>query len=452
MSLRVRLITSIIIVLLISLGVGGAAAGWHAVRSVRTEMQAALAVGVQTLHNGLDGLQEVHGPQDELDQFIHTFDGDRHLRAVLRDKAGRLIVASTLPAIAPNVPAWFIALLSPSLAPLRVDVDIGFITMEPDPRNEIGEVWTQLQDQLVAVGLCCGLSIVLVSLVVGRALRPLDRFSDALTSLGSGEYAVRVDQTGPPELARLAHGFNAMAERLDATQTRNLRLNEQLQTLQEEERTDLARDLHDEVGPFLFAVNLDAASIEQSAAAGRIDEVMERAHAIRDAVGHMQRHVRAMLHRLRPTSPIDAGLTPALGGLIAFWRTRKPGIDFILDISVDEDQIGDPTLAAIYRLVQEGLSNAVRHGRPEQIRIAVELRKVSQTPGDAGIPDDEAIIVRIADDGIGLATSDAPGLGFKGMRERVEGLNGTLHVGPAQNGKGFVVTARLPGAPAMEAA
>ena len=452
MSLRVRLITSIVIVLLISLCVGGAVAGWHALRSVRTEMQAARAVGAQTLRNGIAGLtdgtsREGATPWDERQRLINTFDGDRHLRAVLRDDAGHVNAASTLPQLAPDVPGWFVALLTPSLSPLRVDVGAGAtITLEPDPRNEIGEIWTQLQDELVAVGLSCGLSIVLVSLVVRRALRPLDRFSSALTSLGLGEYAVRLDYAGPPELVRLAQGFNAMAERLDAAQARNHRLNEQLLTLQEEERTDLARDLHDEVGPFLFAVHLDAASIEQAAASGQTAEVTERAHAIREAVGHMQRHVRAMLHRLRPASPLDAGLAPALGSLMTFWRARRPAIDFTLHVSVNEDELGDPTMAAIYRLVQEGLSNAVRHGHPQRIEVSVEPAKAVRPP------DPEDVVVRIADDGVGLATSDLPGLGFTGMRERVAGLNGTLHVGSADNGRGLVVTARLPCAPAMETA
>ena len=53
----------------------------------------------------------------------------------------------------------------------------------------------------------------------------------------------------------------------------------------------------------------------------------ERAHAIREAVGHMQRHVRAMLHRLRPASPVEGGLAPALDNLVAFWRARQPTID-----------------------------------------------------------------------------------------------------------------------------
>jgi signal transduction histidine kinase len=69
-----------------------------------------------------------------------------------------------------------------------------------------------------------------------------------------------------------------------------------------------------------------------------------------------------MLHRLRPASPVEAGLAPALDKLIAFWRARQPEIDLKLDIAVDESRLGDPTMAAIYRLVQEGLNNAVRHG------------------------------------------------------------------------------------------
>ena len=301
-------------------------------------------------------------------------------------------------------------------------------------------MWTQLRDDLVAVGLSGGLSIVFVSVVVGRALRPLDRLLAALALVGSGEHAVRVAPMGPPELARLAQGFNAMAEQLDAAHARNLRLNEQLLTLQEEERTDLARDLHDEVGPFLFAVRLDAAWIEQATLSGRILEVPERAQAIRQAVEHMQRHVRAMLQRLRPASPVEAGLAPALGDLVAFWRGRQPAIDFALDVGVDEDQLSEPVIATIYRLVQEGLSNAVRHGHPHRIQAVI-------SGGDAG-----DVIVHIADNGIGFSVSDKIGFGVTGMRERVERLGGRLHVGAGKDGRGFVVTAKLPNTAATEAA
>jgi two-component system sensor histidine kinase UhpB len=441
MSLRVRLIASIVIVLLVSLCVGGAIAGWHAVRSVRAEMEAALSVGAQTLGNGIERLAAGRDRWEQLERLVHTFDGNRHLRAGLEEGNGQLHVASIRPAAPADVPSWFVTLLAPSLPPRRLEVGAGSaITLYPDPRNEIGEVWTQLRDDLTAVGLSCVLSIILVSLVVGRALRPLDRLLAALASLGSGEYAVRLEHAGPPELVRFARGFNAMAARLDAAQARNLRLNAQLLTLQEEERANLARDLHDEVGPFLFAVQLDAASIEQAAASGRIAEVPERAQAIREAVGHMQRQVRAMLHRLRPASPVEAGLATALHNLVALWRARQPGIDFTLDVLVDESRLGDPAMAAIYRLVQEGLNNAVRHGRPRRIGVVIEAVEIG------------VVIARVADNGTGFAASNVPRFGLTGMRERIEGLGGTLHVGADEDGKGFVVSARLPCATAMEAA
>ncbi|WP_428489367.1 HAMP domain-containing protein [Rhodopila sp.] len=352
-----------------------------------------------------------------------------------------MLAASTLSTLAPDVPAWFVAFFAPSIAPVRFELDAGnTLIVDPDPRNEIGEVWTQFRDALVAIGLSCVLSITLITWIVGRALRPLNQLSAALASVSSGEFAVRVPQAGPPEVGRLAQGFNVMMERLDAAQLRNLRLHEQLLTLQEEERTDLARDLHDEVGPFLFAVNIDASSIQRAASSGQIAEVAERAHAIREAVQHMQAHVRAMLHRLRPASPVQAGLAPALDNLIGFWRARQPEIDFKLDMTVDENRLDDPTVAAIYRLVQEGLSNAVRHGCPSRIEVFVGGFEISP------------LIASIADDGTGLTASTVPGLGLTGMRERVERLGGTLDVSAGRKGTGLVVTARLPVAAAEVAA
>jgi signal transduction histidine kinase len=82
----------------------------------------------------------------------------------------------------------------------------------------------------------------------------------------------------------------------------------------------------------------------------------------------------------------------------------------------------------------------VRHGRPRRIEI------------DVGAVKSDEVVVRVADNGTGLTASNGPGLGFTGMRERVEGLGGTLHVGERANGKGLVVTARLPCVAGMEAA
>ena len=107
------------------------------------------------------------------------------------------------------------------------------------------------------------LSAVLIYAVIGRALRPLENLSSAFEQIGKGDYHGRLPERGPPELTRLASGFNLMTQRLATIAAQNRRLNERLLTLQAEERADLARDLHDEIGPLLFAVDMTAATIER---------------------------------------------------------------------------------------------------------------------------------------------------------------------------------------------
>lgn len=458
MSLRVRLIACIACVLLAGLAAGGALAGWHVARSVRAEMRAALAVGERAVRLAVEGPPGSRDPRAGLGRLVRAFDGDRHLRAVLRDGAGRVLAASDPAAPAPGIPGWYVRLVAPDLAPVRVPVAGGApgapdeaaggmaVALEPDPRNEAGEAWPPLRDGLLVAALFCAGAAGLVWLSVERALRPLRRVAAAFDAVGRGDYGVRVPHAGPPELARLAQGFNAMAERLGAAEAHGRGLHRRLAALRDEERAELARDLHDEVGPFLFAVGLDAAAIERAAAGGRHAEVPGHARAIRDAVGHMQRHVRAMLKRLRPAGPVEAGLAPALGELVAFWRARRPTIAFVLDVAADEDGVGEPTKAVIYRVVQEALSNAVRHGRPGRVEAVVRA-----CDGDAGGAGE--VVVRVCDDGAGLSGAGSSGaggggFGLAGMRERVAALGGSLHVGARADGTGLVVTARLPRAAA----
>lgn len=436
MSLHTRLFASIVLVLLVSLGVGCASAGWNAARSVRTEMQAALAVGEQTIRHGLEDLPGSRDASADLSRLVQAFDGDRHVRATLLDAAGHALVTSALPRPAQPAPNWFVRLIAPDLPrerlPVETEVGSRAVVLAAEPLNEVGEVWTQLRDSLAVLALFCVLSAVLVSLVVSRALQPLKRVSTALAAVGSGEYAVRLPQAGMSELAGLTQGFNAMVARLGQAEAQNRRLHEQLVTMQEEERADLARDLHDEVGPFLFTVALDAATIEQASFTGQHAAIPERAVAIREAVSHMQRHVRAMLGRLRPASPVEVGLAPALGNLVAFWQARRPTVIFALKVAADEDSLNEATKAVIYRVAQEGLSNAVRHGHPGRIEVAVMPE------------DDGSVVVRVSDDGIGMADANEPGFGLAGMRERVTALGGSLHVAGRLDGTGLTVAARLP--------
>ncbi|MGC1412541.1 MAG: HAMP domain-containing protein [Acetobacteraceae bacterium] len=440
MPLRVRLIALVGLVLLLCLGGGSVLVGWHAASSVQTELRAALDVGANTIHNGFDDLAGSDDRAKELRHLVATFNGNRHVRATLFDVGGRPAATSRLFAPTQQVPNWFLRLIADAPTTIRLPVptavdDGGAIVLQADPTNEIGEVWTQSRDAVLVLAGFAVLSALLMSAVLGRALRSLEVLSAAFDHIGKGDYHGSLPTHGPRELRRLANGFNVMAERLATVAAQNHRLNERLLTLQAEERADLARDLHDEIGPMLFAIDMTAAAIERLAGSERETEIPRHVQAIHDSVGRMQRHIRLILGRLRPLQTI--GLNAAIDRLAAFWRSRRSDIAFSATVSIEDDRICNDLKETIYRVVQEATSNAIRHGRPTRLDITI-------------IHDGaEAICVEVTDDGIGMSADGVTArgstrLGLIGMRERVMAMAGSLVIRPGRNGKGLSLVVQLP--------
>lgn len=436
MSLRSRLIAAILLVLAVSLALAGALAVRHAARQVRTELSAALEVAERTVRSGLDGMSATDDPGPELRRLAGDFDGDRHVRATLLGRNG-ILRDSRLSRPAAPAPAWLRALVASDPGARRLSVPAGAagetaMLLRADPASEASEVWAEFRDDALGLALFCVLAAGLLHWTLGRALRPLASLSAGFARIGAGDWDARVPERGASELARLAVGFNRMAGQLAAMRTQNLRLHQQLVTLQEEERAELARDLHDEVGPYLFAAGVDAASIRRIASGQGAEAIAAQAGAIQDAVIHVQQHVRTMLARLRPPPAVELGLEHAIGQLVAFWQARHPAIRFTVEVSAREDSLDDAAKEAAYRIVQESLSNAVRHGRPSRIDIALR-------------PEGSFLAVGVRDDGVGEARTEAgAGFGLIGMRERVAALAGALQVGAPSSGRGWRVTARLP--------
>lgn len=439
MSLRVRVVASIVFVLLLGSVAGLGMAGWQAKRALREELAAALVGGRQTVASAFEDLPRSDHPRRDLRQLVATFDGNRHLAAMLVDGAGRTVFSSRAAAAAP-APAWFRDLLGDALPDAHIPAPApgqGVIVLRLLFANDVGDLWREFVDLAGVLAVSLLLGSIAAWLTVGRALRPLAAFSDAFVRIGSGDYAARAPRSGPAELTRLARGVDDMARRLSAMHARNHALEEQLRTLQDEERADLARDLHDEIGPHLFAVNVDAATARRLIAEGDTRTAIDRLAAIQDAVGHMQALVRDILGRLRPTELIELGLQAAIGELIAFWRARRPEIAF--DVRVPQDDAITPARReTLYRVVQEALNNAVRHARPGRIEIVL-----TSTP-------DGGASARITDDGPPTARTSSGGYGLIGMRERVTAAGGELTISRGQAG-GWTVLAQLPKGQASEA-
>jgi len=437
MTLRVRLIVLVAFVLLVSVVLGGMLALWHAAQSARTEMQAALLSGEHRVRDSIEYLPEVADREGDLRRLIATFNGDRHVRASLLNAHGKSVAQSVLSTTPDPTPDWFFDLLgvhpSASLISIGPTVTEEGIALETDPHNEVSEAWTEFRDGMVIVAVFCILSFAIIYWTAGRSLRPLETLSAGFRTIGTGDYGTRVAEGGTPEVEHLARAFNLMAERLGALEERNERLRTQLLTIQEEERADLARDLHDDVGPFLFAVNVDVASITRLAEEHGDAEILERGRSIREAVSHMQKHVKSILGRLRPTGVSEIGLFQAVENLGVFWRRRHPEISIELDVGAPNVSFGDVADATLYRLIQESLTNAIRHGQPRCITVSI------RTQGR------DEILLEVSDDGVGLnASMHRTGLGLAGMKERISALGGTLSVRNHIDGKGASVTARLP--------
>jgi two-component system, NarL family, sensor histidine kinase UhpB len=441
MSLRFRLICLVVITLVLSLAVEWTIVFFNASRSVRTEISAALQVGEQISKSALRRLPESSDPRRGLEELVAAFKGNRHLRVSLSGSTAALVEPPLGDTHFGVAPSWFARLLA--ITPLSAELpaviagrDYGTIVIEADPKNEVLEVWNSLGDSLLTLLLFFSLSILLTYYFIGCALRPLDRLAAAIEKVGHGDYEVRIGGDTVPEVAQLQHSYNRMALELKASDEEKHRLNERLLTLQEEERAEIARDLHDEVSPFLFAVNADLASISRLAEQGRGAEIAGQIRSTLDAVSHMQRQIKTLLLRLRPGVLADFGLSPAIMNIVIFWQRRRPEIRFHVSLPQDSASFGSLIDKTAYRIVQEGLSNAVRHGEPTEISIAV-------TPSSTNALGPECLTVEVSNDGAKMEDGAGLGFGLTGMRERVQALGGQLVIA-RKPGLSLSLTATLP--------
>ena len=225
-----------------------------------------------------------------------------------------------------------------------------------------------------------------------------------------------------------AHLNHALAE--------NRRLAQLYLQMQEMERRALARDLHDELGQYLNAIKLEAVAIRD-----RMNETdsaaPETVLSMIQSIDRMNAVVVGLLRQLRPVGLDELGLCAAIEHCVGDWRRRLPHTVIELRTTGELDVIGEATSLALYRLVQEALTNVARHSSAKHVSIAISR----ENPKSLAT---ERIRVRIIDDGVG-AELDAPrsGLGLVGMRERLEGLGGSLTL-TSEPGRGFELDAWLP--------
>ena len=226
-------------------------------------------------------------------------------------------------------------------------------------------------------------------------------------------------------LERKAAGHRAVAEDAEGQMRR---LSQQLVATQEQERKKLSRELHDHVGQMLTGLRMELGRIDRAAAPGSLSLSTSLAEC-RKLVDNMVRTVRDLALGLRPSMLDDFGLKPALEWLVRD-VSRRHGLTVELSASGDLDRLPDPYRTCVYRVVQEALTNCVRHARATRVQVAVTTRG-------------EMLEAVIADNGAGFEADRRQGLGLRGIEERARELKGTVQLKSAI-GIGTTLTMALP--------
>ena len=450
LSLRARLNTLLALVLMLGLAINITRLVLEAGPRVQAEDQSVVRLAREFVETLVTGLNETPDPDARLDQIVHDLNRLRHVSITWQGD-----MAATRPPQADDpaddgepssVPAWFVALVHPEKTAVNVPISIhgkpGSLVITSHPDDEMNEIWDGIVTQL-QVGSAIAVALFLITMtVVSRALAPLQSLSEAMTMIEASRYDTRVKPGGSPELAAICTKLNHLAATLGDAVEEKRRLAERVVSLQDAERKEVARELHDEFGPYLFALRAHASSLMRIADARAPSEEVLRKHggAILEQVNALQQFNRRILERLRPVGLAELGLREAISALLRLWSESHPGVAIETTISRSLGATGETAELTIYRVIQEALTNVFRHAGATRVEITVEpaaSRQAATAPVETG-----AIMVSVRDNGAGLPADHKQGFGMIGMRERVLALGGTMTV--ASTSQGVTVEALVP--------
>ena len=368
----------------------------------------------------------------------------RHLSLSLRDATGRLLVGR----LPPTSASPFVERLvdwhrrwrpGEAIEPItwtlpRPGKPPWILTLAAQPDSERREAAVYLAS-LLAV-LLAGLVVMMVVMGwnVRSAFRPLQGMLAAIGRIQAGDTAAaRAMPTMPiGELEQIAAALRSLGAALDAAQAERRLLGHKVQSLQEEERMRLARELHDEFGQRLTAIRVDAAWLSQRLQ--DLPDVQAVVQGMSEQCAAIQSDVRSLLARLQPLAgageTIAAGtLVELLNGLADGWRRSASGaLRVNLEIDAPSQRTVPHELAlALYRISQEALTNVARHAQASEVTLRLHW--------PAG---GEAIEWSVSDDGIGLPDAQAAlrrGNGLAGIKERAWAFGGDVSLQPARPGQ-----------------
>lgn len=287
--------------------------------------------------------------------------------------------------------------------------------------------------ELIVIFIVVGviLSISVNFLILKAALSPLVNLRDTMDEVYRGNLQARAARAplGDPTVNRLSEVLNSMLEELSASQKQLKEISVRVLTAQEEERKRVARELHDETSQALTSLMIELKMLEN----GDEEDRGARMEQLRAHILQILDDVRRLALELRPSALDELGLVPALRAYIKEY-TGKFHIKVELRVAGLKERLADHIEVALYRVVQEALTNVAKHSGATSVNISMSR-------------DDGSAVLTIKDNGRGFAVTEVMkskerGLGLFGMKERMSTIGGDLEINSAP-GRGTKLVAKL---------
>ncbi len=439
MSLRYQINIRILISSLCVLTLGSSIAIWQARDAVYKEVDSSINLAVQLITFGFS--QTPLNETDWLPQF-NALKETRHLSIQLKTPSGEIISVvhkNQQSSHKERPPQWFINLVEGKhpIAEHQITTFGGkqlTLIVQANPLDEITEAWEESIGFFSSLFLLTLFTFLAVNLAFNKALKSIAVIVNALKVIETGQYSQKLPDFSIQEYDSIAKAINHMTFELNKSRQENRALTQHTLEIQEDERQRLSQELHDELGQSLTAIKVMAVTAGRSQAGAA--DIRQSTDSIVAICDHLMTVVRSMMHQLHPLVLTELGLKATMEDLLNHWSTRNPELKLTITCPDEVDGLEQKITIQIFRIVQECLTNIVRHAQANQAIISLKIEHQAETGS--------ALRLQVSDDGQGCAVDKIKaGFGLLGMRERINSLGGefTIQTQPQQ---GMSIIAIIP--------
>jgi two-component system sensor histidine kinase UhpB len=419
MSLSYQINLRILLFSLLILLLGGGVAIWQARMAVDKEISSSVNLTAHLISCGLTQESQDHAAW--LDCF-NSLKETRHLTIDLVKPSGALLGRGTnnKPYNQENLPPqWFINLIGGQHSQTERQITTSYgeqysLKILANPLDEIKEAWSESLAFFSVIVVLTQLIFLSVYLALRNTFSSIRTIVSALEQVETGDYRQCLPEFGTTEINSIAGAINHMAGELRQAQQENRALVQHSLEIQENERKQLAQELHDELGQSLTAIKMMAASANRKGV--KVSKITGSIVTICDDLINV---VRSIMKQLHPLTLTELGLRAAVEDLLSHWTAKNPELKFHFHCPVEVNEIDQNITIQIFRVIQECLTNVIRHAEATECFINLSIK------GGQG----KHIDLLVKDNGKGCPVNQLKnGFGVLGMKERIHSLGGDLSI------------------------